>query len=73
MRAILNISVPVSMMKEIKAETKAGGFASVSEFIRHLLREWKRIRLAYELDKERLSFEKGNYKTITKVDDFRRI
>ncbi len=41
MRKIVNISLPPELDKWLKKEVKAEGFASKSEFIRHLLRLWK--------------------------------
>lgn len=54
MRTILNISVPKETADEAKQATREGGFASVSEYFRHLHREEKRRKLAEELDKQRL-------------------
>jgi len=41
MRKIVNISLPPELDKWLKKEIKEEGFASKSEFIRHLLRLWK--------------------------------
>lgn len=41
MRKIVNISLPPELDKWLKKEIKTEGFASKSEFIRHLLRLWK--------------------------------
>jgi len=59
MRQILNISMPMSMVKMIKKEVKEGGFASVSEFIRHLIRLYNTEKLAKELEESRKAFERG--------------
>jgi Arc/MetJ-type ribon-helix-helix transcriptional regulator len=53
MRSILNISLPESTVKEIKREVKLGGYASVSEYFRQLIRERQEARLVRELERER--------------------
>ncbi len=59
MRHIINISLPETMVKEVKKEVKAGGYASTSEFMRHLLRLWKLKKLSEELHNDRQQFEAG--------------
>jgi Arc/MetJ-type ribon-helix-helix transcriptional regulator len=59
MRQILNISLPMSMVKSIKTEVKNGEFSSVSEFIRHLIRLYNTEKLAKEIDLNRKDFEAG--------------
>ena len=56
MRNIINISMPEVLVKEVSKEVKLGGFASKSEFFRHILRE---RMLAKELDSDRKTFESG--------------
>ncbi len=50
MRNILNISLPKEMVVDIKRCVKEGGFASTSEFIRHLIRLNKSGQFSYYLD-----------------------
>lgn len=59
MRQIINISLPDTLVKEVKREVKTGGYASTSEFIRDALRAWKRQKLAEELHRDRKEFEAG--------------
>jgi len=37
MRKVLSISITEDMEKKVKQKTKKGGFASVSDYIKHLL------------------------------------
>lgn len=48
MRQILNISMPANMIKSIKKEAKEGGYVSVSEFLRYLVRLWQEEKWAKE-------------------------
>lgn len=59
MRQIINISLPQQMARELKASVKKEGFATVSEFFRHLLRLWNTRRLAEELKRDRKKFNSG--------------
>ncbi|TSC62870.1 MAG: hypothetical protein G01um101448_519 [Parcubacteria group bacterium Gr01-1014_48] len=68
MRNIVNISLPDSLVKEVEQEVKNGGFASKSEFFRHVLREH---RLAKELANDRKSFERGKGKVLKSLRDLR--
>ena len=70
MRQILNISLPMSMVKTIKQEVKEGGFASVSEFIRHLIRLYNTEKLARELKRDQKLIRQGKMKLI-EVDSLR--
>jgi Arc/MetJ-type ribon-helix-helix transcriptional regulator len=62
MRQILNISLPVEMVKSIKEEVKEGQFSSVSEFIRHLVRVYNTEKLARELKRDSKLFRQGKLK-----------
>ena len=53
MRTIVNISLPPQTAQELKREAKLGGFASVSEYFRHILRERQELLLLKELKSER--------------------
>ena len=68
MRNIINISLPDMLAAEVEHEVKAGGFASKSEFFRHLLRERK---LAKELGEDRREFERGKGKALKSLRDLR--
>lgn len=70
MRQIINISLPQEVAKQVKKEVKAGGFASTSEFFRHLLRLWNTAKLARELKKAQKDFVKGkNWKVLNSLED----
>jgi len=71
MRNIVNISLPEKLVKVIKKEVKVEGYASVSEFIRYLIREWNNNKLADELEKDRLKFETGKGKILRSLKDLR--
>lgn len=47
------------MIKIIKKEVKEGGYASVSEFLRYLIREWQQEKLLKELNQQTKDFEAG--------------
>jgi len=55
MRTIINISVPKETALATKKVAREEGFASVSEYFRHLLREENRRNLAIELRKQEKS------------------
>ena len=68
MRNVINISLPDMLVAEVEKEVKTGGFASKSEFFRHLLRE---RRIARELERDQREFEKGKGKTLRSLRDLR--
>lgn len=59
MRQILNISLPLNMLRQVKKEAKAGGFATISEFIRHIIRWYNTEKLAKEIKEAEKAFERG--------------
>ncbi len=69
MRNIINISLPISMARDVKKEVKEGGFASTSEFFRHLLRIWKTEKLLHELKESKKEFETGKGKVLHSFAD----
>ncbi|MDD5318478.1 MAG: ribbon-helix-helix domain-containing protein [Candidatus Pacebacteria bacterium] len=71
MRTIINISLPKEMAKFIKQEARDGGFASTSEFIRHVIRSWNTLRLAEQLKKDTKLFEQGKGKVLRSLKDLR--
>ena len=71
MRNIVNISLPKQLVKIIKKEVEVEGYASVSEFIRYLIREWNNNKLAEELKKDRLDFKAGKGKILKSLKDLR--
>ena len=54
----------MEMIKSIKEEVKEGQFASVSEFVRHLIRHYNTEKLAREAKRDRELFKKGKLKAI---------
>jgi len=71
MRSVLNISLPLSMVKLVKKEVREGGFASVSEFFRHLLRLWNTEKLAYSLGQDKKKFDNGEGVELNSLKDLR--
>lgn len=69
-RDILNISLPREMAQEVRKEAKSGGY-SVSEYVRHIFREWKKEQLAKEFDADRVQFTKGRGKVVTSLRSLR--
>ena len=71
MRSIMNISMPTKVKAEIEEAVKEGGFATTSEFFRHLIRLWNTHKLAEELREERKNFEAGKGKVLRSLRDLR--
>lgn len=71
MRKIVNISLPESMVKIVKKDVKKGGFASNSEFIRHLIRLWNTKQLGNELKNDKKLFESGEGLELKSLKDLR--
>ncbi len=71
MRTIINISVPLSVRKEVEHEVAAGGYASVSEFFRAVLREHKENTLLRGLEMSRREFSAGKGKVLRSLGDLR--
>ncbi len=71
MRTIVNISLPKEMADQIKREVKREGYASTSEFVRSLIREYNRAKLAESLHTQREQFNKGHGKLLTSLRDLR--
>lgn len=59
MRTVTSISLPAPVAKEIKREAKEQGFASTSEYMRHVLREYKRAKLFASLGKQEAQYRKN--------------
>ncbi len=71
MRTIINISVPATVKKEIEQEVAIGGYASVSEFFRSVLREHKESVLLRGIEVSRLEFDAGKGKALRSLRDLR--
>lgn len=71
MRTIVNISLPEATAKEIRQSAQKGGFASVSEYMRHLVRQEKQRELAQEILRERVHFDQGKGKVLRSLRDLK--
>lgn len=71
MRSIVNVSLPKETLALIKREVKRDGYASTSEFVRMLVREYQRGQLSRSLHTEREHFLKGTAKKLRSLKDLR--
>lgn len=71
MRAILNISMPQKLKDEIELEVKKGGYISKSEFLRDVIRSWKRQQLLKEIEQSELEFKQGKARVLKSLRDLR--
>ncbi len=71
MRAVLNISLPQTMVNDIKDYVSEGRYSTVSEFFRHLLRDWQEDRLVRELNKSREEIKAGKGIYLKSLKDLR--
>ena len=69
MREVINISLPKAMADQVRLEVKKNDYASVSEFMRYLIRSWNTQKLAIELENERKEFKKGKAKELKSLKD----
>ncbi len=71
MREVINISLPAKMAVEVRKAVKQGGFVSISEFFRHLLRLWNTYKLSEEFKKNQKDFKAGKGKVLKSLKDLR--
>lgn len=73
MRTITTISLPAVVAKEVKKEAKEQGFASTSEFVRHVLRQYKHEKLFVSLRQQRAQYKKNpkSFKVLKSLKDLR--
>ena len=71
MREVINISLPPQMAKAIKNAVKTGGYSSVSEFFRDLLRDWQENKLLKELNASRAAIAAGKGKILKSLKKLR--
>ncbi|MFA5942773.1 MAG: ribbon-helix-helix domain-containing protein [Candidatus Paceibacterota bacterium] len=71
MRNIINISVPEALKSEIERETKAGGYMSVSEFFRAVMRERKENQILQDVEESRREFRAGKAKVLRSLKNLR--
>ncbi|MFA4845843.1 MAG: ribbon-helix-helix domain-containing protein [Patescibacteria group bacterium] len=69
MRSIVNISLPISLTKEVERGVKELHFASKSEFFRHLVREWLTGHLVLDLAASRREYTQGKAKRLSNMKD----
>jgi len=71
MREVINISLPLPMVKTVKRAVKTGAYASVSEFFRDLLRDWQEGKLLHELNESKLEIADRKGKILKSLKDLR--
>lgn len=71
MRAVINISLPSTMVKTVKTAVKSGSYSSTSEFFRDLLRDWQEGKLLSELNESRMEIASGKGKVLRSLKDLR--
>jgi Arc/MetJ-type ribon-helix-helix transcriptional regulator len=71
MRAVINISLPPQMVEIVEENVKSGGYATKSEFFRHILREWHETMLLRNLNQSRVEFKTGKAKVLKSLKDLR--
>jgi len=73
MRTITTISLPAAVAKEVKKEAKEQGFASTSEFMRHVLRSYKHEKLFASLRKQKAAYRKNpkSFRVLHSLKDLR--
>lgn len=69
MRAIINISLPQAMVKDVEEHVKTGKYASKSEFFRHLLRDWQEDQILRDVRQSRKEFAVGKGKLLKSFKD----
>lgn len=69
MRTTLNISIPITLKREVEKEVKAGNYASVSEFFRDAVRSWKEEQLYQSVLQSRKDFSEGRFKKLRSLED----
>lgn len=72
MRNVINISLPAPLTKQLKNEVKKGRYASTSEFVRMLFRNYleEQAQNAQVAQSEE-DFTQGNYKVLNSLRDLR--
>jgi Arc/MetJ-type ribon-helix-helix transcriptional regulator len=69
MRAVVNISLPKKTVSFVKKEAKRRKYASVSEFVRGLIRDYEEQLIFEELEKSRQEFREGKGKVLKSLKD----
>jgi len=71
MRQVMNISLPPEMMKLVKQKTKQGNFASLSEYVRHLIRLENTDKFRRDIEESQKEFAAGKGKLLKSLKDLR--
>ncbi|MGH9648230.1 MAG: ribbon-helix-helix domain-containing protein [Bryobacteraceae bacterium] len=73
MRTVTTISLPSAVAKEVKKEAKEQGFTSTSEFMRHVLRQYKSEKLFVGLRKQQAAYRKNpkSFKVLRSLKELR--
>ena len=72
MRSVKSISLPPEMIKAIKIATKKDGFATFSEFMRHLIRLWHEEKLYQDVMESEEDYKTGQFKTLNSIAELDR-
>ncbi len=70
-RKIINISLPQKTAEKVRQEVKKGGYASISEYFRDLIREQEENRILMELFESEAEFRAGKGKLLRSLKDLR--
>ena len=71
MRSIINISLPQAMVDDVKNYVSSGQYSTVSEFFRHLIRNWQEDKLLRELNKSKAEIKAGKGIYLKSLRDLR--
>ncbi len=63
--------MPAELAEEVNKAVKEGHFASKSEFIRDLLRQWKAKKLDSYIEQSRKEIKQGKGKVLHSLKDLR--
>ncbi len=69
MRNIINISLPAETKKEVESAAKEENFASISEFFRHIWREYKYQQLMRGIRQSQKEIKAGKGKILHSLKD----
>ena len=69
MRAIVNISLPKETVSFVKKEAKRRKYASVSEFVRALIRDYEEQLVLAELEKSQQEYREGKEKVLKSLKE----
>lgn len=69
MRNIINVSMPKQMVSFVEKEAKRRKFASVSEFVRNLIRDYEEEKILLELQESEQEIRDGKGKILKSLAD----